>query len=133
MRYTIPTDPTFRQALTNKLFSTINATIGDERGELMRRFFESWRIGEDGAIGARTNILSIHRIPGQPGLGYRAGYQEENSSAININADPAPIKPKNFPYAFLFLFPGGWPEVAQREGFELPKEYQEAEDKAEAP
>lgn len=122
VRYTIPVDPVFEQALTDKLFSTINAAIGDERGELMRKFFEYWRISEDGAIGERTNILSIHRISGQPGLGYRAGWKWGDSETINTY--PEPIKPKNFPDAFLFLFPGGWQEVAQREGFELPKDFQ---------
>lgn len=121
VRYTIPADPIFAQALTNKLFSTINAAIGDERSGLMRNFFEHWRISEDGAIGDRTNILSVHRISGQPGLGYRAGWKWEHSEAINTY--PEPIKPKNFPYAFFFLFPGGWQEVAQREGFDLPEEF----------
>lgn len=121
VRYTIPADPAFEQTLTNKLFLTINAAVGDERGELMRKFFEHWRISEDGAIGERTNILSIHRISGQPGLGYRAGWKWEHSEAINTY--PEPIKPKNFPYAFLFPFPGGWQEVAQREGLDLPEEF----------
>jgi hypothetical protein len=122
VRYTIPTDLAFEQALTNKLFSTINAAIGNERGELMRRYFEYSRISEDGAIGERTNILSIHRISGQPGLGYRAGWKWQDSEAINTY--PEPIKPDGFPYAFYFVFPGGWQEVAQREGFELPEEFQ---------
>jgi hypothetical protein len=121
VRYTIPADPTFEQALTNKLFSTINAAVGDERGELMRNFFETWRISEDGAIGERTNILSIHRISGPPGLGYRAGWKWKNSETINTY--PEPINPQNFPYAFFFVFPGGWQEVAQREGFDLPEEF----------
>ncbi|HEU0038251.1 MAG TPA: hypothetical protein VFR76_03155 [Verrucomicrobiae bacterium] len=120
-RYTIPADPAFEQALTNRLFSTVNAAIGDERGELMRKFFEYSRISEDGAIGERTNILSIHRISGLPGLGFRAGWKWENSEAINTY--PEPIKPKNFPYAFLLVFPGGWQELAQREGFDLPEEF----------
>lgn len=121
VRYTIPTDPAFEQALSNKLFSTINTAIGDERGGLMRKFFEHWRISEDGAIGDRTNMLSIHRVSGQPGLGYRAGWKWAHSEAINTF--PEPIKPKNFPYAFLFVFPGGWQEVAKRDGFDLPEEF----------
>jgi hypothetical protein len=121
VRYTLPTDPAFEQALTNKLFSSINAAVGDERGDLMRAYFQTWRLYEDGAIGDRTNIFEIHRISGQPGLGYRSGWKWEKSEAINTY--PAPIKPNRFPYAFFFVFPGGWQEVAQREGFELPQEF----------
>ena len=30
---------------------------------------------------------------------------------------------QEFPRAFRAIFPGGWPDLAQREGFELPKAY----------
>ncbi len=119
VRYTIPADPAFEQASTEKLFSTISATIGDERGQLLRGYFEHWRIYEDGAIGNRTNIFEIHRISGQPGFGYRSGWKWENSEAVNTY--PEPIRPDRFPAAFRLLFPGGWQEVAERESFELPQ------------
>ncbi len=123
VRYTIPADPIFSAAVSNRLFSSVGAAIGSERGELMRNFYQVHRIDEDGAIGERTNILSIHRISGPAELGYRAGWQWEGSSTINT--DPQPIKANRFPYAFLFVFPGGWEELAQRAGFELPKGFQE--------
>jgi len=126
VRYTIPTDPVFEQTVTNKLFSTVNAAIGDERGELLRSFFETWRIYEDGAIGERTNIFSIHRISEKGELGYRSGWKWANAEAINTF--PEPIKIDRFPYAFLFVFPGGWAEFAQREGF-LPPEKSNANPK----
>jgi hypothetical protein len=121
VRYTIPADPAFEQPLTRKLFSTINAAVGEERGELLRGYFQTYRLYEDGAIGDRTNILEIHHVSGQPGLGYRSGWKWENSETINTY--PEPIKPNKFPYAFFFVFPGGWQEIAQREGFELPEEF----------
>jgi hypothetical protein len=121
VRYTIPADSTFREALTNKLFSTINSAIGNERGEFLRNFFDVYRLYEDGAIGDRTNILSIHRITALPGYGYRSGWKWDHSESINTY--PEPIKTNNFPYAFRFVFPGGWEELAKREGFELPDEF----------
>ena len=121
VRYTIPADPEFEQGLTNRLFTRINSAIGNERGEMMQRFFEYNRIGEDGAIADRTNIFSIHKIAGSPGMGSRAGWKWANSEAINTY--PEPIKPNRFPCAFYFVFPGGWQEVARREGFELPDEF----------
>jgi hypothetical protein len=30
---------------------------------------------------------------------------------------------QQFPEVFRSLFPGGWTDLAQREGFELPKEF----------
>ena len=121
VRYTIPADPEFEQGLTNRLFTRINSALGNERGELMQRFFEYNRIEEDDAIADRTNILSIHKIAGSPGLGSRAGWKWANAEAINTY--PEPIKPDRFRCAFYFVFPGGWQEVARREGFELPDEF----------
>jgi hypothetical protein len=121
VRYTIPADPAFEQGLTNRLFTRVNSAIGKERGELMWTFFEYHRIGEDDAIADRTNILAIYRIAGAPGLGYRSGWRWENAEAINTY--PEPIKPNRFRRAFYFVFPGGWQEVARREGFELPAEF----------
>lgn len=121
VRYTIPADPAFEKASTEALFSDISAIVGEERGELMRSYFEYFRIYEDGAIGSRTNILEIDRVTGQSTLGYRAGWKWDKSEAMNT--DPEPIKPNKFPVAFSFVFPGGWPEVAQREGLELPEAF----------
>ncbi|HWQ92033.1 MAG TPA: hypothetical protein VN673_10205 [Clostridia bacterium] len=119
VRYTLPADPEFERVSTEKLFSAINATLGKERGELMRGYFEHFRVYEDGAMGNRTNILEIHRTPGQSTLGYRSGWKWENSEAINTY--PEPIAADKFPACFFFVFPGGWQEVAQRESFDLPE------------
>jgi len=104
------------------LFLKINSAIGDERGDLLRKYFESYGLYEDGAIGDRTNILAVYRIAAPLGYAYRAGWRWADRSEA-INTFPEPIKPDNFPLAFRFVFPGGWPEVAQRENFELPKEF----------
>jgi hypothetical protein len=37
-------------------------------------------------------------------------------------SDYLPLKDKDFPKAFRPIFPNGWADVAEREGFELPKE-----------
>lgn len=39
-----------------------------------------------------------------------------------MSTDVNPWQP--FPEAFRPLFPGGWKELAEREGFELPKSFQ---------
>ena len=123
VRYTLPAEPAVELAATEKLFSTFNSVLGDERGSFLRNFYQSYRPYEDGFLGARTNIFEIHRISNPPGLGYRAGQrwsESKWSTSETINTYPEPIKPDRFPAAFRFVFPGGWKEVAQQEGFTLP-------------
>ncbi len=122
VQYTIPADDAFESAMTNRLFSSISSVVGNERGELLQKFFEHYRLYEDGGVGDRTNILSMYRITNAPGFGYRAGWIWSDRSEA-VNTYPEPIELGRFPNAFRFLFPGGWQDVAEREGFELPKEF----------
>jgi len=115
--FTIPTDTQFERTLTNELFSSVANTIGQQRTELLRQYFDIYRIYEDGAIGSSTNKLSIWRVPGKSGLFYKAGWDMGRWSAINTY--PEPIQMDRFPVAFRFVFPGGWEEIAQREGLQL--------------
>jgi hypothetical protein len=120
VRYTISVDQKFERGSTEKLFTDIKAAVGEERSHLLENYFQWSRVYTDGAIGDRTNILEIHRLSRPPGLGYRAGWKWESSESINTY--PEPITTNKFPAAFRFLFPGGWEEIAQRDGFELPEE-----------
>ena len=122
VQFTIPADRAFREKMTTNLFSNVSSIIGNERGELLRKYFESHAQSEDGAIGDRTNILSLHRITAAPGLGSRSGWMWADGSE-SVNTYPEPIKPDDFPTAFRFIFPGGWEELAEHEGIELPKEF----------
>ena len=123
VRYTIPADVMFDQVVSNQLFSALDAAVGRERTELMNLNFQYGRIYEDGYIAGRTNILEIHSLPGKSVLGYRDGWKWENFSSVIT--DPEPIKSNRFPAAFRFIFPGGWKDLAQREGWEDRKEFGE--------
>ena len=122
VQFTIPADRAFREKMTANLFSSISSVIGNERGELLRKIFEIYGLYEDGAVGDRTNVLSLHRITAAPGFGQRSGWKWANGSEA-VNTDPEPIKLDRFPCAFRFIFPGGWEELAEHEGIELPKEF----------
>ena len=122
VQFTIPADRAFREQMTTNLFSNIGSVIGNERGELLRKYFESHARTEDDAMGDRTNILSLHRIAAAPGFGQRSGWQWADGSE-SLNTYPEPIATDDFPTAFRFIFPGGWEELAEHEGIKLPKEF----------
>ena len=124
VQFTIPADSAFREKMTSDLFSSISSAIGIERGELLRKYFEHYGLYEDGAVGDRTNILSVHRITAAPGFGLRSGWKWADGSEA-VNTDPEPIRLDHFPPAFRFIFPGGWEELAEHEGIELPKEFKQ--------
>lgn len=123
-RYTIPADPEFAAGLTNELFATMNTTLGAERAELLSHYSSGWLQIETGYLGAVTNTLTVlhqARDGGEPKLYYILTRQGAGNYG-NMQEGPGVIIPKYFPPAFRKVFPGGWAEVAQREGFELPKE-----------
>ncbi len=123
-RYTIPADPEFAAGLTNELFAALNVTLGAERAELLSQYSSGWLQIETGYLGAVTNTLTVlyqARDGGEPKLYYKLTRQGAGNFG-NMQEGPGVIITKYFPPAFRKVFPGGWSEVAQREGFELPKE-----------
>jgi len=119
VRYTIPADQGFERGSTERLFGETKDAI--ERAQLLNNYFQHFRLYEDGAIGDRTNILEIYRVSNPPGIKYRGGWAWVGGGEA-INTYPEPIPTNGFPAAFSFIFPGGWEEIAEREGFELPPE-----------
>jgi len=129
VRYTIPCDPEFAQGLTNQLFGEITATLGAERAGLLERYLDGWLQIGTGYLGAVTNTLTVlHQSDrdGNTSLYYKLT-RESDGRYGRRQAGPSKIIPKSFPPAFRQIFAGGWREVAQREGFDLPKEFQEEE------
>ena len=121
-RYTLPTDPEFSQSLSNTFTSGIRAALGEERGALLRGYSMSWMDG----FGLLANPapdkptrLTVKRV--QNGDGMHLGFDFEHRGGT-MYTYASPWQP--FPEAFLPLFPGGWRELAEREGFELSKEFE---------
>lgn len=120
VRYTLPAGSDFADALTNRLMSSISNEIGVERSSLFRTYAETWFQIEMGYLGGVTNTLSVLKKPddnGEQALYYKLTRQGANSS---MSEGPGKIVPDLFPPAWRNVFPGGWPEVAEREGLELP-------------
>ena len=111
------------------------ATLGPERAELFRDYAQSWHFGR-GTFGQQQIDFTVRRFGDDDQQCLRGEYASKpNPGAEDENSDFGvfDVTPSSFPDLFLGVFPGGWRELAQREGFNLPKEFQEAEDKAKAP
>jgi hypothetical protein len=120
VRYTIPQAEGGSDSITNRLMANLSDVLGPERTEQFYRLAESWFEIENGYLGGVTNTLSVLRRTsrdGQPSLFYHLTRAGANSS---MGEGPGPIRSQFFPPAWRNVFPGGWAEVAQREGFELP-------------
>jgi hypothetical protein len=119
VRYTLPAGNDFADAITNRLLSGISDSIGGQRTALFRTYADTWFQIETGYLGGVTNTLTVLRKPGSDGeaaLFYELTRKGHHSS---MSEGPGEIHATDFPPAWRNIFPDGWPEVAQREGFDL--------------
>jgi hypothetical protein len=124
--YSLQTDPTFSQSLSNAFTTTLYATLGTERGDLFQLRAYSWMEtlgmsrGADSPYANEPTSMIIRRYNnGSDQLSYTL---KVANSYMNTSVSPW----QSFPEAFQSIFPGGWRELAQREGFELPEAFKKA-------
>jgi hypothetical protein len=120
-KYTLPADPEFTQSLSNTVVSGMFDTLGQERGELMESYSADWM----------QNLgLLQYGFPDSPTTLIVKRYQAGDETHLGLelrhggnmmSTDVSPWQP--VPEAFQPIFPGGWPDLAKREGFALPKEF----------
>jgi hypothetical protein len=117
-KYALPADPDFSQSLSNNFANAALTTLGNERGALLLDYARSWMLdlGMGGYGG--DNSLTVKRY--QSGEQSHLSYELKYSGNI-MNNDVSPYL--EFPVAFQPLFPNGWPDLARREGFDLPKDF----------
>jgi len=117
-KYALPADPDFSQSLSNNFANAVLTSLGNERGDLFLDYARSWMqdLGMEGGAGDNRLTVRRHESGNEPQLSFELKY-----SGNTMNADVAPYQP--FPEAFRALFPNGWPDVASREGFDLPKAF----------
>lgn len=120
--YIIPVDPAFSQTASNSFAGVVLAALGADRAGLLLDYARSW-MGRVGMVGEHSRELQVRREASVSELRYT--WSLHYSGRISSSQG---LTPYHFPEAFRPLFPNGWPEMAAREGFELPKEfYQNAE------
>jgi hypothetical protein len=122
-RYTIPANPALARKLIEEDNQAAVNALGPERSELFRNYAGMWFVAQ-GTLGLQDLTLEVQR-DGNHGLVYEeirertTGANEEMVGSYRAN-----VSPGTFPPLFKTFFPGGWSELAQREGFELPKEFE---------
>jgi hypothetical protein len=117
VRFTIPGSEQIAQILTNHLFSNASGAIGSERAELLGPFASGWGWSAPFFAGV-TNTLAVLQ---QPVTGGTSGLLCQRSGRSEVTTQ---IDPQHFPPPWEKIFPGGWTEIARREGLELPQSKQ---------
>jgi hypothetical protein len=123
-KYSLTPESEISQSLSNRFVSEVFATLGRERGDLLKRYSSDWMtgLGMQGASWPSSDVtMTVKRYGSteQPHLNL-----EVRQAGNTMSTDVSPSQ--QFPEAFKPLFPGGWKDLAAREGFELPKEFQKA-------
>lgn len=122
-KYSLPVDVEFSQSLSNQFTGGIYTALGPERGELFQGHSRNWMdalgmsSGPGSAYANSPTTMTIERYSPQSDQ-LRYTLQRANSQMQTSVTRWQP-----FPEEFRAAFPGGWEELAQREGFELPKDF----------
>jgi hypothetical protein len=117
-KYSLSADPVFSQSLSNTFTSGIMATLGSERSGLLESYANQWMTDHGiGMFNTEPATLTVKRtISGTET--YLTWELRQGGGSMSTT-----VSPWQFPEAFRPVFPGGWPDVAKREGFDLPKEF----------
>jgi hypothetical protein len=118
-KYSLPQDSDFSLSLSNSFVSGVMDALGEQRGKLLLGYSDDWMtaLGMDGG----DSSLTVKRY--QFGDETHFNYVVENAGSSMSSS----VSERNFPEAFLPLFPNGWTDLAAREGFVLPKTFQKGQ------
>ncbi len=116
--YRVPANPELARQFQAEGAAGLLEPFGFDRAKLIYDYAGEW-IFQHGKLGASSIRFTVRqRTEGTPpGL----WYQQEEKGGSNFSSD---LKPGNFPDLLRGLFPGGWRDLAQREGFALPTDFQ---------
>jgi len=115
-KYSLPIDAEFSQSRSNTFAVAVISALGNERGQLMLDYASSWMFDAQ-MRGAGSTTLTVRRPADGP---ERLSFQV-NTPNGGMYSEGSPFQ--QFPEVFRSIFPDGWVDLAQREGFELPKEF----------
>jgi hypothetical protein len=117
-QYSVPVpDPVFNQSVSNQFAAEIAGVVGQERVEMLLP--DAWHQVRSSLGVPKPETMTIRRsmVDGEPDLICEMKRGDEISTS--------PVRFARYPLSWLTtLFPGGWEELAQREGFDLPERFQ---------
>ena len=116
-KYSVPFDSEFSQSRSNTFASAVMSALGTERAQLMLDYASSWMLDLQMRGAGPTTLTVKHPAEGPE----RLSFQVETPDGGTMYSEVSPFQ--QFPEVFRSLFPSGWVDLAQREGFELPKEF----------
>jgi hypothetical protein len=119
-KYVIPANPGLAQRLVMEGGMGVLGAVGGERTELCANFAYNWAL-KYGSLGQSSVILTVQRLSVGGRQRLQAALETTGHGAGGLDLTPA-----SFPEVFRSVFPGGWRELAQRENFELPADFQDA-------
>lgn len=127
LKLKIPGNATLAQDLSGRFTNGIATTLGMRRGEALLHYAADWMywLNLKHTAGGPTSAsdptsVAVHHY-GRTGNGPELEVVIRRGSIVNST----PIRQnQTVPPIVNLLYPGGWEELAQREGLELPKEFQ---------
>ena len=137
-QYSLPADNEFSKAQLASYTNGIYNALGGQRALWLQNHSLDWMQAFGLLTGSGPSDVSSEAIAAAFSFEYKpepttmtlSRYQSGDDTHINLELKQAggsmstTISPwQPFPEAFRAIFPGGWKDVAEREGFELPKEF----------
>jgi hypothetical protein len=137
-KYELPQDPEFSCGLSNQYVGGVTGILGAERGRLLANYSLSWMsdVGmqpemsrtlagplDIGPLALTVTLEATNRTPSYTDHSYMFDLHQGQM----VNLSRWYVTPKqDLPARFHPLFPNGWPDLARREGFELPHAFSAA-------
>ena len=125
--YTLPANRDRARTILEPLMEKVNAALGAERMALLRDYGWGW-FQDLGSLGDQDTTLIVRRY--SEGHRSRLVFEtrsepvegdQESSRTMGVGE----LRGGPIPSAFRTVFPGGWRELAEREGFTLPEDFKD--------
>jgi hypothetical protein len=115
--YRLPANPELAHQIQEEGTALLGETLGRDRMVLIHDYARAW-INEHEFLGESSVRLTVRRHTDgtQPPLWQMYEYGHGGGASGYLRSG-------DFPQFLRSLFPGGWPDLAQREGFALPDDY----------
>jgi hypothetical protein len=115
--YRLPANPNLAERIKPEGEALLSETLGSERAGLIPGYAGAWLFGH-GNLGATAIRFTVRRHP--DGQQSPLWWQIEGGNSGSSDK----IRSSDFPDVFRPIFPGGWRDLAQREGFALPDDFE---------